>query len=200
MTIVDATCPDVKRVQSTAAQLATEDYQVIIFGQDDHPEVVAIREHVDSQQKKKAIVISNVQEVKQHKQVITNAKKVGVVTQTTQSTDKFTSLISHISSLCYEIRAFNTICNTTSKRQEMAKELAKEVDFMVIIGSKSSSNTRHLSEICKLINNNTVHVENTEELKKYDLCNFNFIGVTAGASTPKFIIDEIMQYLTKTSQ
>lgn len=159
--------------------------------------MVAIREHVDSQQKKKALVISSIQEIEQYKEIITKAKKVGVVTQTTQSTDKFNSLISHISSLSYEIRSFNTICNTTSKRQELAKELAKEVDFMVIIGSKSSSNTTHLTEICKAINKNTVHVENTEELKNYDLCNFNSIGVTAGASTPKFIIDEVMQYLTK---
>lgn len=194
--VIDATCPDVKLVQNTAAQLAREDYQVIIIGQSDHPEVIAIQEHVNSQQKRRALIVSTLDDINNNKDLITKSKKVGIVVQTTNSMEKFTSLLSQLSSLCYEIRAFNTICNTTSQRQEQAKELAKEVDFMVIVGGKQSSNTTHLAQICKAININTVHIENANELKHYDLSSFNSIGVTAGASTPKFVIDEVMDYLT----
>ncbi|MEW5820873.1 MAG: 4-hydroxy-3-methylbut-2-enyl diphosphate reductase [Cyanobacteriota bacterium] len=193
--IVDATCPDVKRVQNTAAQLAREGYQVLIIGQSEHPEVIAIREHVDSQMKKPAVIVSEIDVIEENKNIISKAKKVGVVVQTTKPMEKFTSLLSIISSLCYEVRAFNTICNTTSKRQEQAKELAEEVDFMVIIGAKHSSNTTNLAQLCKAINVNTVHIENIDELKKYDLSKFDSIGVTAGASTPKFVIDDVMEYL-----
>jgi 4-hydroxy-3-methylbut-2-enyl diphosphate reductase len=193
--IVDATCPDVKRVQNTAAQLAREDYQVIIIGQKEHPEVVAIREHVDSQNKKQAIILSEVNAISENKEIISKSKKVGVVVQTTKPMEEFTSLLSLISLLCYEVRAFNTICNTTSKRQEQAKEIAGDVDFMVIIGARHSSNTTHLFQLCKAINVNTVHIENIDDLKKYDLTAFNSIGVTAGASTPNFVIDEVMEYL-----
>ncbi len=194
--IVDATCPDVKRVQSTAAQLAKEDYQVVIIGQYVHPEVIAIAEHVNAQQKHRAIIIYSDEDIEKYKNILTKARKVGVVVQTTKPMEKFESLVSSISRICYEVRAFNTICNATSKRQQQAKELAKEVDFMVIVGSKHSANTTHLAEICKAINPDTVHIENVNELKHYKLDEVNFIGVTAGASTPKFVIDEVIDYLS----
>lgn len=195
--IIDATCPDVKRVQNTAARLAREDYLVIIIGQSDHPEVVAIKEHVNAQQKQPALIVSEFESIERNKENIIKARKVGVVVQTTKPMEVFTTCLSQISTLSYEVRAFNTICNTTSKRQEQAKEIASNVDFMVIIGDKHSSNTTHLAQLCKAINVNTVHVESTEELKGFDLCKFRSIGVTAGASTPKFVIDEVMEYLSR---
>jgi 4-hydroxy-3-methylbut-2-enyl diphosphate reductase len=194
--VVDATCPDVKRVQSTAAQLARENYQVIIIGQYDHPEVIAIEQHVNSQQKQPAIIVSSYKDIEDKKQQILRARKVGVVVQTTKTMEEFETLLSCISRISYEVRAFNTICNTTSRRQKQAQELAKDVDFMVVVGSKHSSNTSNLAQICKEINLNTVHVENVRELKDYNLDEYDSIGVTAGASTPKFVIDEVMKYLS----
>lgn len=193
--IIDATCPDVKRVQNTAAKLAEEGYQVIIIGQSDHPEVIAIGEHVNSINKQKALIISSFENIDSYQEIIRKSKKIGVVVQTTQSMQKFTTLLSHISSLAYEIRAFNTICNATFKRQQQAQELARDVDFMIVVGSKQSANTTNLAQICKNINSNTVHVEDSKELNTFNLKLFNKIGVTAGASTPKFVIDEVINYL-----
>lgn len=194
--IVDATCPDVKHVQNTAALLAHEGYQVIIIGQSDHPEVIGIEEYVNSVKKKMALIVSSTQDVNNNKDLIEKSHKVGVVVQTTQSMSKFTSLLAAIAELSYELKAFNTICNATSKRQQQACELAKDVDFMVVVGSRQSANTTHLAQICKIINNNTVHIDNVTELKDCNLNDYRSVGVTAGASTPKFVIDEVIDYLT----
>ena len=130
-----------------------------------------------------------------NKEALSRAKKVGVVVQTTIQMKAFKALVPSISALCYELRVFNTICSTTSKRQEQAKELAKEVEFMIIIGDKHSSNSNQLAQICKTININSVMVQDLDELKQYDLSKFKHIGITAGASTPTFVIDKIMEYL-----
>lgn len=195
--IVDATCPDVKRVQNTAAALASKNYQVVIIGKSDHPEVKAIKEHADAQNQKATIVVSSINDVDKNLDLIKKAKKVGVVVQTTKPMEFFATILSHISQLCYELRAFNTICNTTSNRQQQAKTMAQEVDCMVVIGDKQSSNTTSLARICTETNKNTIHVESTEELEDYNLTGFNLIGVTAGASTPKNVIDEVIQYLNE---
>lgn len=195
--IIDATCPDVKRVQNTAASLASQDYQVIIIGKSDHPEIKAIKQHTDAQNKKAAVIVSSIEDVEKNLDLIKTEKKIGVVVQTTKPMEFFATILSHLSRYCYELRAFNTICNTTSNRQEQAKALAKEVECMVIIGDKQSSNTTSLARICKEINVNTIHVETTDELKDHNLNGFKLIGVTAGASTPKNVIDEVIDYLNQ---
>lgn len=195
--IVDATCPDVKRVQDTAATLAQEGYKVIIIGQSAHPEVVAIKDHVNHQGSQQALVISSVEDIETHKEALKSAKKIGVVTQTTQTVEKFKDLLSKLAEITYEIKAFNTICNATSSRQKQARNLSKDVDLMIVVGSKKSANTTHLADICREINPNTIHIENFDSLKGVELTSYGTIGVTAGASTPAFVIDDVIKYINE---
>lgn len=192
--IVDATCPDVKRVQDNAKALAEEGYQVIIIGKADHPEVIAIKAYADLTTGKQAIVISSENEVLDSMEIIKNAKKVGIVVQTTQTGENFKNILALIAEQAKELKVHNTICLATSKRQQEAKALAKDVELMVVVGSKSSANTTHLAEIVNEITE-TIHIETHQELGLYQhlLNKAGKIGVTAGASTPEFVIDEVIK-------
>lgn len=192
--IVDATCPDVKRVQDKAQSLASEGYQVIIIGKADHPEVIGIKAYADLNAENSAIVISSVQEALAGVVEIKKYQKVGVVIQTTQLVENFKEIIPIIAEHSKELKVFNTICNATQKRQNSAKELAKEVDLMIVVGSKNSANTTHLAEILSTITA-TVHIETYEELDLHkSLINkAQKIGVTAGASTPDYVINDVVK-------
>jgi len=164
----------------------------VVIGKPDHPEVMAIKAHAD--QFSESLVISSGKEVKKYTPVIKEHKKIGVVIQTTQLNENFKEIIPLISEHAKELKIYNTICNATFKRQKAAKELAEEVDLMVVVGSKSSANTTHLSEILKPIIK-TIHIEKKQDLDLYRdlLANTFRIGVTAGASTPDFVIDEVIK-------
>lgn len=192
--IVDATCPDVKKVQQKGSTLAKDDYQVIIIGKPEHPEVIGIKAHADEENKLPAIVISSPEEVDDYQTQIKEAKKIGVIVQTTQKIELLNSVLSKITPLSKEIVIYNTICLATKNRQKEAMEIANQVDLMIVAGGKNSANTTHLAEILSPITQ-TLHIETAEELVKYkDLIqNSNILGVTAGASTPKEIIDEILK-------
>lgn len=194
--IFDATCPDVKHVQNKAKILAEEGYKVIIIGKADHPEVIAIKAYADSSSDKKAIVISCAEEIDKYLEEIKDASKTGIVIQTTQTSENFKKILPIITEHSKELKVYNTICSATFKRQQEAKALAKEVELMVVVGSKSSANTTHLAEILRQITK-TIHIETHEELDSYkDLLNkVNKIGVTAGASTPEFVINEVVKKL-----
>lgn len=192
--IVDATCPDVKKVQQKGSTLSKDDYQVIIIGKPEHPEVIGIKAHADEENKLPAIVISSPEEVDDYQTQIKEAKKIGVIVQTTQKIELLNSVLSKITPLSKEIVIYNTICLATKNRQKEAMEIANQVDLMIVAGGKNSANTTHLAEILSPITQ-TLHIETAEELVKYkDLIqNSNILGVTAGASTPKEIIDEILK-------
>lgn len=191
--IVDLTCLDVKKVQHKAIELAKQDYFLVIVGKSEHPEVVAIKANAELWSKN-VVVASNPEQLEQYKDRIKQHKKVGVVVQTTQRVTNLTDIVEYLIPISKELLIENTICSSTSMRQKEAKELAQNNDLMIVVGSKKSANTTHLAEIlqdsCK-----TIHIENDSELITYkDLIdNAKDIGVTAGASTPQYVIEKVIE-------
>lgn len=191
--VIDATCPDVKRVQDKAKSLSEEGYNVVIIGKPDHPEVIGIKAHADMSSEIGAVVVSNAMQAQEFVDNHSSIAKVGIVIQTTQKTSTFKEILPIIAQKAKELKVFNTICSATSKRQHEAKELAKRVHLMVVVGSKSSANTTHLAEILSQITE-TIHIETSEELYLHKdlLSKADKIAVTAGASTPKYVINKII--------
>ena len=182
--IVDATCPFVSRAQEYAKQLAEEEYQVIICGDQNHPEVIGILGSVNYD----ALVVKTIEELEQHRL----KRKVGVIAQTTLPIGTFKRLIAHLLDRVRDLKIFNTICTTTEERQTAASELAEKVDLMLVIGGKNSANTNRLAEICRNKGVTTYHVETADELKEKWFDGVDRVGVTAGASTPNWIIKEVI--------
>lgn len=188
--VVDLTCPDVKKVQQRAIELAQNDYFVVIVGKPNHPEVMAIKANADLYSDK-VVVATTIEELEPYEAQIKSHRKVGVVVQTTQMVSSLNLIVSHLNTLAKEVLIYNTICQSTAMRQKEAKELARESDLMVVVGSRKSANTSHLAEILKGCTK-TVHIENDSELNKELLNGVESIGVTAGASTPQSIIDKVI--------
>lgn len=193
--LVDLTCPDVKKVQQRAIELAKNDYFVVIVGKPNHPEVMAIRANADLYSDK-VVVATTIEELKPYEAQIKSHRKVGVVVQTTQMVSSLNLIVNHLNALAKEILIYNTICQSTAMRQKEAKELAKESDLMIVVGSKKSANTTHLAEILKDCTK-TIHIENDEELNRELLKGVESIGITAGASTPQKIIDKVINVIKK---
>ena len=178
--IADATCPYVAHIQQKVEKYSKSGYSIVIVGDYTHPEVIGINGCCDD----KAIVSkdgSNITEL---------PSKVCVVAQTTEKQENWEKVINIIAKQCKEFIAFNTICNATQIRQKAARELSSQVDTMIIIGGHHSSNTAKLYEICKENCKNTIHVENSSEIPEEVIKSSKNIGVTAGASTPDWIIKE----------
>lgn len=193
--LYDLTCPDVKKVQQKAIQLVQEGYFLIIVGKAEHPEVIAIKA---SAQRfgSNIFVASDVAQLKEIEQKIKENKKVGVVVQTTQRIATLNSIVEYLTSISKELMVANTICSSTNLRQNEAKELASEADLMIVVGSKKSANTSHLAEILKNITK-TIHIEDDKELETYEnvILNADNISITAGASTPENIINNVINKL-----
>lgn len=191
--VVDLTCPDVKKVQQRAVELAKNNYYVIIVGKANHPEVIAIKANADLYSDK-VIVADKIEDIKPYEETIKLCKKVGIVVQTTQMISTLNEISNYINSIAKEVLIYNTICQSTSMRQKEARELAEESDLMVVVGSKKSANTTHLAEILKNCTN-TIHIENDSELDKYKnmFKTAEKIGITAGASTPQNVINNVIE-------
>ncbi|MDY0300614.1 MAG: 4-hydroxy-3-methylbut-2-enyl diphosphate reductase [Trichlorobacter sp.] len=185
--IVDATCPFVKKAQEHVKYLSDKNYYVLVVGDADHPEVLGLV----SYGRDKVYVVASGEEVR----LLPKMNKVGVVAQTTQSFENLKNVVDECLCRGGEVRVFNTICDATAVRQQEATELAKQVDCMVVIGGFNSANTKRLAEICKEIQNNTYHIETAQELDPKWFSGISRVGVTAGASTPKWIIDDVMDKL-----
>ena len=194
---VDLTCPDVKKVQQTAIELAKDGYYVVIVGKSEHPEVVGIKANAKLYTDK-ILVATSVEQLKPFEEDLKNHKKIGVVVQTTQMIATLNTIVAYLTPLAKELHIANTICPSTAKRQTEAVELAKGSNLMIVVGSKKSANTTHLAEILKNITQ-TIHIENDEELETYkDLVeNSAEIAITAGASTPQEIIENVINKLRK---
>ena len=194
-TTVDLTCPDVKKVQHTAIELAKNGYYVVIVGKSEHPEVIAIKANAKLWSDK-VVVATEIEQLKNFEKEIKSHKKVGVVVQTTQRITTLNKIVEYLTSIAKEIHIANTICQSTSMRQSEAKELAKESDLVIVVGSKKSANTTHLAEILKDITK-TIHIENDDELSLYrDLIEKSQnISITAGASTPQSVIERVIKTL-----
>jgi (E)-4-hydroxy-3-methyl-but-2-enyl pyrophosphate reductase len=196
ITIQDATCPDVSLVQSKAIQLAKEGYTVVIVGKADHPEVVGIQAHA-AQVAPDAHIVA-VQSTDQLTQALAGIprRRIGVVSQTTQLEETFFEMVKTLSKLAKELKVYNTICPATYYRQNAAADLAAKVPVMVVVGGKNSSNTTHLADICIEAGAQTIHIETVEELAAFTpLQQHNTIGVTAGASTPEWVVNQVLDYL-----
>ena len=193
--LVDLTCPDVKKVQQKAIELAQNDYFVVIVGKPNHPEVMAIKANADLYSDK-VVVATTIEELKPFTEQIKSHKRVGVVVQTTQMVSSLNIVVDYINTIAKEVLIHNTICQSTAMRQKEAKELASESDLMVVVGSKKSANTTHLAEILKNCTK-TIHIENDSELDETLFKNVQNIGITAGASTPQIVIDKVITKIKK---
>ena len=182
--IVDATCPFVKKAQEHVKSLSETGYGVVVVGDADHPEVQGIVSYGGE----KVFVVGSGEEVKK----LPKMNKIGVVAQTTQSFENLKNVVVECLQRGGEIRVFNTICDATAVRQEEAKELAGQVDCMLVVGGFNSANTRRLAEVCAELQPRTHHIETATEIDAAWFEGVERVGVTAGASTPKWIIDEVM--------
>lgn len=185
--IVDATCPFVRKVQKLARELVRDGYTLIILGEKNHPEVIGVTGHAGGA----AIVIEEPEEILQRLPLA----KAGIVVQTTQQFAKLDHLVSLILPQCKELVVHNTICYATGDRQDAARSLARMVDVMVVVGGKHSGNTRRLVEVCESERVPVFHVETARELDVNDFKGKKVAGVTAGASTPDFVIKRVIETL-----
>ena len=185
--IVDATCVLVKRVQHIAEELAKENYKVVVIGDTNHPEVQAVVGCADD-----VVVIADESDL--HK--LPKNARLGIVCQTTQTPEYFGRMLGAIGNSGFsEMKVINTLCREAIKRQESAVQLCRKVDVMFVLGGRESANTRKLAELCKKENKLTFHLQNWNELDINTLFGKNIAGVTAGASTPEWIIDEFVKKL-----
>jgi (E)-4-hydroxy-3-methyl-but-2-enyl pyrophosphate reductase len=187
--IVDATCVLVKRVQQIAAQLEAEGYEVVIIGEENHPEVQGVVGCVED-----VVVVAGEGDLRK----LPGDGKLGIVCQTTQSPEHFGRMLGAIARGSFqELKVINTLCKEAVKRQESAIELCKQVEIMFVLGGLHSANTRRLAELCKKHNQATFHLQNWDELDKRVVFGKKVAGVTAGASTPNWIIDEFVRHLER---
>jgi 4-hydroxy-3-methylbut-2-enyl diphosphate reductase len=180
--VIDGTCPFVKKVQNYASKYKKEGYKILILGEKEHPEVVGIISYA-----KDARVINDISDIQEYKA----DEKILFISQTTQNLSKFMEIGDFLAKKYPKAVIKNTICNATEEKQKSAIELAGKVDMMVVVGGKNSSNTTRLKEICEKVVE-TVHIENAEELEMRLFENKSKVGVTAGASTPDYVIGEVV--------
>lgn len=183
--IVDATCPFVKNAQKIAKKLFLEDYKVIIIGDKGHPEVGSLKKFTGN----RAVVISNINEARNFR---TRTGKIGIMAQTTQSSGDFGLIVSELAGKGFrEARVFNTICHDADMRQKSTETMAGRNELMIVVGGKDSANTKRLYCICKKAGVMAHHIERETELKKNWFKGINSVGVVSGASTPRWIVDEV---------
>ncbi|MGG7160347.1 bifunctional 4-hydroxy-3-methylbut-2-enyl diphosphate reductase/30S ribosomal protein S1 [Clostridium baratii] len=185
--VIDATCPFVTNIQKKVKKYSKEGYNIIIVGDENHPEVIGINGWCDN----KATITKN----GEFNNELSN--KICAVSQTTEKKENWDKTLDAINDGTREVLSFNTICSATEVRQKSVDDLSKEVDAMIVIGGKNSSNTTKLYEIAKHNCENTIHIENSNELPKEYINNKSFkkIGITAGASTPDWIIREVINIM-----
>ena len=179
--IIDATCPFVKKAQYYAKLLCEEGYQVVILGEKNHPEVRSLMSYAHND----TIVVDSVTSLPKLK------SKVGIVVQTTQPLEALKKILSDAIKHAKEIKVYNTICNSTALRLKETENMAKKVDVMFVVGGKNSANTTQLTKLSISLLVPTYHIETSPEIKKEWINSARKIGITAGASTPKYIIKEV---------
>ena len=186
ITCVDATCPFVKKIHKIVAEKSAEGSYIVIVGNGEHPEVQGIRGWAGEQ-----VTVVQTPEDAERFELPDKDQKVCIVAQTTFNYNKFKELVEIISKKRYDIVVLNTICNATKERQTEARQIAARVDAMVVIGDKRSSNTQKLFEICKEECLNTYYIQTLGDLNMNQLRSVESVGITAGASTPNKIIEEV---------
>ncbi len=187
LTIIDLTCPFVGKAQRDAETLQKEGYQVIVVGEKKHPEVQSILGYAGDN----AVVVETADDVAG----LRLEPRLGVVAQTTQSYSNFSETVLKLLRLSKELKVFNTICSSTKERQEAAQILARKVDVMLVVGGRNSANTSRLASLCRDVGKSTYHIEVADEIRTEWLAGIKSVGVTAGASTPDWVVDGVLEKL-----
>jgi (E)-4-hydroxy-3-methyl-but-2-enyl pyrophosphate reductase len=185
--IIDSTCPFVRKAQKNAKKLHRLGYKVVIVGEKSHPEVKGIRSHVEDN----AVVVENEDQAKHLK----FGSKVGIIAQTTIPVAVFAGVVGQITKRAREVLVFNTICSETARRQARAGALAGQVDVLLVVGGRNSANTSRLKTLCRSICPNTHHVETADEIDESWFGRGARVGVVAGASTPRWLVEGIVDRL-----
>ncbi len=187
--VIDATCPFVKKAQNFAQILKDEGYQVLIIGDEQHPEVQGLIGFAGGS----AVVINDGDALPELK------KKVGIIVQTTQAFDTFQRIVREVISSVREVKIYNTICDFTAQRVKGTKDLAKKVGLMIIVGGKNSANTNQLVKLSKEVCDRVYHIETAKEVRKSWFKGVDKAGITGGASTPQWIIDDVVSKIREIS-
>ena len=190
LTIIDLTCPFVAKAQQHAQLLKNEGYQVVVVGERKHPEVQSILGHAGDN----AVVVESPDEIED----MQFQGRIGVVAQTTQSYGNFSETVLRLLRLSKELKVFNTICSSTKERQDAARVLASRVDVMIVVGGRNSANTSRLVSLCREAGRPTYHVEVVDEIRPEWFAGARTVGVTAGASTPGWVIEAVVARLQET--
>ena len=183
--IIDATCPFVKKIHRIVKEENEKGRRVVIIGNEKHPEVEGIKGWANPD----TIAVESEEQI--DKLSLDQKEKLSIVSQTTFNYKKFQDLVEKFLKKGYDISVLNTICNATQERQSEARRIASEVDAMIVIGGKSSSNTQKLYEICRRECENTYYIQTVDDLEPESVSSVRSVGITAGASTPKNIIKEV---------
>ncbi len=190
--VVDATCPFVTNAQRYAKQLVNEGYQVVMIGDGQHPEAKSVLGHAGGE----ILVTESFEEIKAMLNRFTK-RRLGIISQTTQTYRKFSEIVVQCLEICEEVKVFNTICYATEDRQTEAEALAHKVQAMVVVGGRNSANTTHLADICRNNDVPVYHIETADEIKVDWFPSIESVGVTAGASTPDWIINNVVDSLKR---
>ena len=185
--VINATCPFVTTPQQIVKKMSQEGYSILIFGDADHPEVKGVQSYAENQDDVHIIL-----EPVDLENITFKNNKIATVAQTTKKKEKYLEIVNYLILKNKEVRVFNTICDATFENQDAARELSKEVEIMIVIGGKNSSNTKQLHSICLENCTNSYLIENENELQNSWFLNKNLCGVTAGASTPDWIIQQVI--------
>ena len=185
--VLNATCPFVSKIHRYVEDYSSKGYDIIIVGSPKHPEVCGIKGWAD--EKCHVTIINSPEDAEKYTK--NSTKKLCIVSQTTFNYNKFEDLVVFIANLGYDITVLNTICNATEVRQTEARKVAQCSDVMIVIGDRHSSNTQKLFEICKNECKNTYYIQTSDEMDYTQIRSNNNVGITAGASTPNNIIEEV---------
>jgi 4-hydroxy-3-methylbut-2-enyl diphosphate reductase len=187
--VVDATCPFVKKAQKEAVLLSEQGYQVAVVGEADHPEVQGIMGYVSGS----VLVINHNRMTKN----LPHFSKLGVIAQTTLNIDAFKQVIGELVENADELKVCNTICHATARAQKATLKLARNVEMMIVVGGRNSANTTRLAKLCRRIGTPTHHIETAKELRRGWFKGKSRVGVTGGASTPDWLIREVVDGIGK---
>ncbi len=185
--VINATCPFVTTPQQIVKKMSSEGYSIVIFGDADHPEVKGVQSYGEDQDDVHIIL-----EPSDLEKISFKNNKIATVAQTTKKKEKYLEIVNALILKNKEVRVFNTICDATFENQDAARELSKEVDIMIVIGGKNSSNTKQLHSICIENCPDSYLIENENELDINWFLNKKLCGITAGASTPDWIIQQVV--------
>ena len=186
--VINATCPFVTTPQQIVKKMTADNYSVVIFGDEEHPEVKGIKSYGED--------VNVVLEPSDLENVVFKYEKIATIAQTTKQKENYLEIVNHLILRYKEVRVFNTICDATFENQAAAKSLSSQVDIMIVIGGKNSSNTKQLFNICNE-NTQSYHIEDETELKQDWFNDKATCGVTAGASTPDWIIQNVINVIEK---